>query len=68
MAAIYLRHPVHGEKVACGEHEASMDRANGWIDFDPSIRAVEPIVEVPAFLTPVVKEPKPKSLKDLAKG
>ena len=45
-----------------------MDRANGWIDFDPSIRAVEPIVEVPAFLTPVVKEPKPKSLKDLAKG
>ena len=35
MAAIYLRHPVHGEKVACSEFEAQDDRANGWVDFVP---------------------------------
>ncbi len=35
MAAIYLRHPIHGCKVACGDLEASMDRSNGWKDYDP---------------------------------
>lgn len=51
MAAIYLRHPVHGEKVACGDLEASMDRANGWVDFDPYEN------KVPSFLSgPVIPE------------
>jgi hypothetical protein len=33
---IYLRHFLHGEKVAISELEAEMDRENGWEDFDPS--------------------------------
>ena len=34
MAVIYLRHPVHGEKVACLEAEAVYDEKNGWVRFD----------------------------------
>lgn len=49
MAVIYLRHPKHGEKVACNDLEAQMDRENGWEDFDPNESADEE-EEVPAFL------------------
>ena len=34
MAVIYLRHPVHGTKVACLEAEAVYDEKNGWVRFD----------------------------------
>lgn len=30
---IYLRHPEHGEKVACAEQEAVLDEAKGWERF-----------------------------------
>lgn len=53
MAVIYLRHPKHGEKVACSDLEAEMDRENGWEDFDPTESDDEGEPEVPAFLTPV---------------
>lgn len=33
---IYLRHPLHGEKVASTDVEAKQDRENGWVDFDPA--------------------------------
>ena len=33
MAVIYLRHDVHGTKVACSESEAAADCANGWQRF-----------------------------------
>jgi hypothetical protein len=36
MPSIYLRHPVHGEKVATMEAEARYDEANGWRRFDPA--------------------------------
>lgn len=32
---IYLKHPVHGTKVACMEMEAEADEKNGWTLFDP---------------------------------
>jgi hypothetical protein len=35
MAVIYLRHPVHGLKVASMDLEADADRENGWTDYDP---------------------------------
>lgn len=35
MAVIYLRHPVHGMKVATMDLEADADRENGWYDYDP---------------------------------
>ena len=34
MAVIYLRHHVHGEKVACLEAEAVYDEKNGWVRVD----------------------------------
>ena len=35
MAVIYLRHPVHGAKVAISDMEAESDIHNGWEEFDP---------------------------------
>jgi hypothetical protein len=37
---IYLRHPVHGVKVACMEAEAAYDEKNGWVRYD--LNDVEP--------------------------
>jgi hypothetical protein len=31
---IYLRHPVHGSKVATMEAEAEYDEKNGWERYD----------------------------------
>jgi len=36
MAIIYMKHPVHGAKVATAPEEAAQDRRNGWLEFDPS--------------------------------
>lgn len=30
---IYLKHPVHGTKVATLEMEAEMDEMNGWVRY-----------------------------------
>ena len=35
MAAIYLRHPTHGTKVAVSEDEAKYDATNGWKRYTP---------------------------------
>jgi hypothetical protein len=32
---IYLRHPVHGLKVAISDMEAAMDYEHGWEEYDP---------------------------------
>ncbi len=34
MAVIYLKHPVHGAKVAIGEEEALADEKKGWTRYD----------------------------------
>lgn len=36
MSVIYLRHPVHGAKVAISGAEAMSDMQNGWRKFDPA--------------------------------
>lgn len=48
MATIYLKHPIHGGKVCSTDIEASHDRANGWVDFDPHEVVAPPL---PSFLT-----------------
>ena len=69
MGVIYLRHPVHGEKVESSDLIAAMDRANGWVDFDPSAgvpvapEVVEPVAALPAFLTAPQEPPKGKKPK-----
>lgn len=32
---IYLKHPLHGGKVACAEWEAELDESNGWVRYNP---------------------------------
>ena len=47
MAVIYLRHPIHGAKVACSDLEAQHDMNLGWEVFDPTAPAEpEPVVAV----------------------
>jgi hypothetical protein len=36
---IYLKHPVHGTKVAIAESEAEADAQNGWIEYNPDTPA-----------------------------
>lgn len=36
MAVIYLKHPIHGAKVAISDMEAEADMQNGWEEFDPT--------------------------------
>lgn len=36
MANVFLRHPVHGEKVAISWMEVEEDLQHGWEEFDPS--------------------------------
>ena len=45
MPIIYLKHPVHGAKVATMELEAEYDEQNGWVRYNP-----DEIIETPAFL------------------
>ena len=44
---IYLKHPVHGTKVATLEAEAVADKENGWVEFDPTKRGEEEKKEAP---------------------
>lgn len=54
---IYLRHPVHGTKVATLELEAAYDVSNGWERFDPTHPAAEmAVIEAePEAPAPVVE-------------
>lgn len=51
MGVHYLQHPIHGQ-MACGDLDASVARANGWTDFNPSTPVEEPKAAVPSFLAP----------------
>ena len=42
MAVIYLKHSVHGHKVACSDIEADYDETHGWERYN----LFEPSVEV----------------------
>jgi len=64
MSAIYLKHEIHGTKVAICEMEATFDKSNGWVAFDPyavedAVEEVEPVMEekpLEPILEPI-KEP-----------
>lgn len=60
MAIIYLRHPVHGSKIASMEAEALYDEGNGWKRFDPNeAPAALPDPEVNVLAAIVAPEPAP---------
>lgn len=56
MPVIYLKHPVHGRKIAIAEEEAKNDEKNGWKRF--SIETPEAIVE-PVVENSLVQRRKP---------
>lgn len=39
MALIYMKHPVHGEKIATLELEAEHDEKHGWVRYTPGEEA-----------------------------
>jgi hypothetical protein len=53
MPIIYLKHPIHGTKVATMDAEADYDEAQGWeryeLDTQPAIveEAVEEVIAAP---------------------
>ena len=54
MPIIYLKHPIHGAKVATMEMEAEYDEQNGWVRYN--LDETEPEPEIPAFLQEPVNE------------
>jgi hypothetical protein len=38
---IYLKHPLHGQKVATSDTEAEYDETNGWVRYNPDTPEVE---------------------------
>jgi hypothetical protein len=67
MAVIYLRHPVHGAKVAISDMEAKTDIQNGWKEFDPAAPVTDPDPQVEVVAddaapeeAPVVNELQPR--------
>ena len=64
MSAIYLRHDVHGTKVAISEPEAVADQKNGWRRFAVADVQATPVqVEVP--VRNALLNFTPKTLNDL---
>lgn len=57
MTIIYLKHPIHGAKVATIELEAEHDEQNGWVRYDPL--EIEQSVDIPAFLQEPVNQLEP---------
>lgn len=59
MANIYLKHPVHGTKIATMDIEAENDEQNGWVRYThdtPSIsEEVEPIEQSVEIAAPANK-------------
>jgi hypothetical protein len=41
---IYLKHPVHGTKIATMDLEAQADETNGWVRYNPN-EIVDQVVE-----------------------
>ena len=57
MPIIYLKHPIHGAKVATMEMEAEYDEQNGWMRYNPDEVVAEE--EIPSFLQESVNELEP---------
>ena len=45
MPIIYLRHPVHGAKIATIEMEAEYDERNGWERYTPGVEDEQDVAQ-----------------------
>lgn len=57
---IYLKHPIHGTKVAISEVEAEYDMENGWEKFTHEEKIAQPIAISSAESEISVKDVKPR--------
>lgn len=57
MPNIYLKHPIHGAKIATMELEAEYDEQNGWVRYSPDEPEQED--DIPSFLQESVNELEP---------
>lgn len=62
MAQIYLKHPVHGAKIATLELEAEYDEQNGWVRYDPAAPP-QPVVNT-LVPPPATRRGRPPKIKD----
>ena len=57
MPIIYMKHPIHGTKVATMDAEAEYDEANGWeryeLDTQPEVEEVAQEVAQEVIAAPV---------------
>lgn len=68
---IYLKHPIHGTKVASMDLEAENDEQNGWTRYTidtptEEVEVVEEQVDEPVAVEEVVNTLKPKSRRKTA--
>lgn len=54
---VYLKHPVHGTKVAINEMEVQGDENNGWVRYNPEAPVVEAKVAEPVVEDAPVEAP-----------
>lgn len=45
MAVIYMRHPIHGNKVAICDNEAEADEQNGWMRYNADTPLTQVVAE-----------------------
>jgi hypothetical protein len=57
MPIIYLKHPVHGDKIAIAEQEAEYDEQNGWTRYTPGQAQ-------PEIVSPPVNELRPRRRRE----
>ena len=46
MAVIYLKHELHGTKVAVAEEEAAADEKNGWARYEAGVLLTPQVASV----------------------
>jgi len=68
MPDIYIRHPLHGEKVCHSINEADYDKSNGWVEFDPSIAPPLPVVSEVVVEPVKIDNPVPDFFNVISKG
>jgi hypothetical protein len=47
MPIIYLKHEIHGTKIAYMDAEVEADAQNGWIEYNPDTPAEPTVVAAP---------------------
>lgn len=60
MAVIYMKHPVHGAKVATSQQEAIYDETHGWVRYTPATLAPAADDDADAEDAPVNEMAEPK--------